>query len=247
MHRFLLGKVMFILALCSCLIRLESANAESATLSFDPWLDGGLAISGASVALSSQFWLNPSSLDLPATPDVNQIPAYDNWLTAPYNDGLAGVSDITQYLAAFSPMLYPLLSGQDDWLAAASINFEVLSFTFAAKNVGKAAFPRLRPWTYDSGGTIPQSVQDEAWQSWPSGHTALAFAGASSLLTMALASGNDNPATPWVVGSSLGLACLTAGLRIASGEHFLSDVLSGALIGSIFGVADTLMHIKPKN
>ena len=55
------------------------------------------------------------------------------------------------------------------------------------------------------------------------------------------------PNSDWkyaVAGLSFGLAALTGGLRMASGNHFFSDVLAGAAIGTVVGFAIPYMHTK---
>ena len=46
------------------------------------------------------------------------------------------------------------------------------------------------------------------------------------------------PDSPWkipVISASYLLAATTAGLRLASGNHFFTDVLCGAVVGSAIG------------
>ncbi|HKP94246.1 MAG TPA: phosphatase PAP2 family protein, partial [Fibrobacteria bacterium] len=43
---------------------------------------------------------------------------------------------------------------------------------------------------------------------------------------------------------SLGAATAVAGLRVAAGRHFLSDVAAGAAIGSLFGWGFPYLHLR---
>ena len=55
------------------------------------------------------------------------------------------------------------------------------------------------------------------------------------------------PASKWtyaVAGVSFGLAALTGALRMASGNHFFTDVLVGAVLGTACGFAVPYMHTK---
>lgn len=67
-----------------------------------------------------------------------------------------------------------------------------------------------------------------------SGHTATAFAAAVSTAT--IASRRDSRHAAWIWAGGLGLAGTTGYLRIAANRHFLTDVLTGAAVGTGFGL-----------
>jgi len=88
----------------------------------------------------------------------------------------------------------------------------------------KALAGRARP--LDGKGTshfAPFSSGD----SFPSGHTAQAFAMASALSLRCDA--------PWVGWCAYGAAGLVGLARLETGDHFASDVLAGALVGTFMG------------
>ena len=63
----------------------------------------------------------------------------------------------------------------------------------------------------------------------------------------------EYPDSPWKIPIIAGVYTLATGIatfRIASGSHFLTDVLTGAAIGSLYGWVIPLLdlfdnHIKP--
>lgn len=65
--------------------------------------------------------------------------------------------------------------------------------------------------------------------SFPSGHTTQAFALASVI--------SEHADRPWVTGVSYGLAGLVGLARVEQRQHFMSDVVAGALIGTFMGKA----------
>jgi membrane-associated phospholipid phosphatase len=75
--------------------------------------------------------------------------------------------------------------------------------------------------------------------SFYSGHTNLAFALVVSAGTVAELRGYKHRAWIWAVG--LPLATTVPLLRMAADKHYLSDVATGALLGSAFGVAVPLL------
>jgi membrane-associated phospholipid phosphatase len=87
-------------------------------------------------------------------------------------------------------------------------------------NVGKFAFGRPRPeQSLDADGYVPFSGQ----VSLPSGHTAMAFALATSLA--------DDIHRPWATVGLYGMATAVGWSRVNDNRHWLSDVAAGALVG----------------
>ncbi|CAM4083399.1 phosphatase PAP2 family protein [Corallococcus exiguus] len=75
--------------------------------------------------------------------------------------------------------------------------------------------------------------------SFYSGHTNLAFSLAVSAGTVATMRGYKHQAVVWGVG--LPLAASVGLLRMGADKHYLSDVITGAVLGTAFGVAVPLL------
>ena len=75
-------------------------------------------------------------------------------------------------------------------------------------------------------------------RSFPSGHTAFAFAGATVL------SHEFGHLSPWVSIGGYGVATLTAVDRVARDRHYLHDVCAGAAIG--FGMTELTYYLKER-
>jgi membrane-associated phospholipid phosphatase len=85
---------------------------------------------------------------------------------------------------------------------------------------GKIAFGRPRPeQSLDADGFVPFSGQ----ASLPSGHSAVAFAFATSLA--------DDIHRPWATVGLYGMATAVAWSRVNDNRHWFSDVAAGALVG----------------
>ena len=126
-----------------------------------------------------------------------------------------GIDDYTQY---FGPAMTVGLKlggyeGRSDWgrlLASAALSYGIMA---GLVNGIKYTASEMRP----DGSTA---------NSWPSGHTATSFVGATMLhkeygLTR----------SPWFSVAGYGVATATGVMRILNNRHWISDVLSGAGIG----------------
>ena len=144
-------------------------------------------------------------------------------------DFKTGIDDYTQF---FGPAMVVGLKlggyeGRSDWprlLASAGMSYAIMAgFVNGIKHTAK----EMRP----DGSTA---------NSWPSGHTATAFVGATLLhkeygLTR----------SPWWSVAGYGVATATGVMRVLNNRHWISDVMSGAGIGILstelgYGLCDLL-------
>jgi membrane-associated phospholipid phosphatase len=154
----------------------------SAQLSVSLVPDSVSVAGGAFLAVAS-LGLQPSSQDMRA--DINGINGFDRLAMFGYSPGLDRASDFVQYAAAALPLALALGISQDQAIAAGVIYFEVLTRAFFAKNTLKFLFPRVRPWVYLAPvtGSVPETWEGN--DSFPSGHTTMAFAAAAFGVTLA--------------------------------------------------------------
>ena len=130
-----------------------------------------------------------------------------------------GIDDYTQFFgpAAVVGLKLAGVEGRSDWprlLASAGMGYGIMAlFVNTIKHTAK----EMRP----DGSTA---------NSWPSGHTATAFVGATLLhkeygLTR----------SPWYSVAGYGVATATGVMRVLNNRHWISDVLSGAGLGILSG------------
>jgi len=116
-----------------------------------------------------------------------------------------------------------------------------ISWTSASTSWLKVAFRRKRPVLYTSGAAAGAGDVDNQ-RSFPSGHTSVAFAVATSYLVMAnrehLPHRTRN--TILLYGGATGIGAL----RLAGGSHFPTDVLAGAVLGTGIGWLVATVHPK---
>ena len=114
----------------------------------------------------------------------------------------------------------------------------------------KYAFARERPFVHflprasGDARALTESPSDDNL-SFYSGHTNLAFALATSAGTVSLMRGYR--LAPAVLGVGLAGAFAVGYLRIAADKHYFSDVMVGAIVGSIVGVGVPLLFHRPSD
>ena len=158
----------------------------------------------------------------------------------PYSKPLHIAGTGTMVLAMATPAIFAVLPSSE-WLTIGTMYLETMLLANGIKEWAKLLVYRARPYMYFDDS--PQDKLEEGdWNcSFPSGHTTFAFAGAA-FATMVFC--QCFPESNWkyaVAGGAFGLAAITGGLRIASGNHFLTDVLSGAALG--FGISYAMAYL----
>jgi membrane-associated phospholipid phosphatase len=121
------------------------------------------------------------------------------------------------------------LTGDDHTRITGRMVLQSLLYSAAITMAVKVLTGRSRPFENEGKGRYRWMRAEDARQSFPSGHTTIAFA-LSSTLSRRIGS------TPVSV-LLYGLSTLTALERIASDRHWLSDTVLGAAIGSVVGLA----------
>lgn len=149
-------------------------------------------------------------------------------------------SDILQYSLLAAPLAvdgYRLLtapSGARDWrpLAGDAAAFAVtFGLTIAAKELSQ----RDRPFSQEcsaNGNYDPGCNSATRKKSFFSGHTALAFTGATLLCHNDL---RDEQLPAGVCAGAIGVAAMTGALRIIADKHHFTDVAIGAAVGALSG------------
>jgi membrane-associated phospholipid phosphatase len=112
--------------------------------------------------------------------------------------------------------------------------------TFLVKGIVGRARPYVDSTRADDFGLGRGFLSSDAYRSFPSGHTTAAFAFATAITARLSARGAPQAA---VTGPLLyGLATFTGIARLYNHNHWASDCLMGAAIGTISGLAATRWH-----
>ncbi len=231
------------LFLSALLTVLAPAAAQAEVPGLDWRIDGpvlgaGVLLVGAGELLLPE--LPPPWGPLPS-PDLSTVNALDRAAMFPYSHTLDLASTVLEYGTPAATLALVFLAAPfDDALPLAVVYLESISLAVGVKNVVNYLLPRWRPYLYEGGA--PGVPASEDHRSFPSGHTTLAFAAATAGVTLFSRYAPDSPwFIPFVV-TSYGLAAATGTLRVAAGMHFVTDVLTGAAIGTLFGWAVPTLH-----
>ena len=195
---------------------------------------------------TSSFFIKNSSNNASGNAVVqkNSVNAFDRGLIFRFNKPL----DITSTIAVYGMMALPVLSvganikNADVWLSYGIMYAESVLLVFSTTEILKNSIMRYRPYFYF--GEIPGGQGSEYYKSFPSRHTAFAFMSAGFLSSTFF---TEYPDSPWKIplcAISYSLAAGIGAARILSGNHFLSDVLAGAAIGSVYGYLIPWLHLR---
>jgi len=172
---------------------------------------------------------------------------FDEQFIYPYNENLSLVSDITSGLTLFAPAAFLFAAPSSDYVEIGLTYGATTLASYSVRTLLKYTISRPRPYQLpDHMDTSPPTSDFD--QSFPSGHTLMAFSSAAFTQTVFSLRYPDSPYKTAVTASTWVLAATTAVLRVASGNHFVTDVLAGAAIGSLLGFAGPyLTHLMFKD
>lgn len=223
-----------ILVLAACIMNpsVHAGGSSSFSLSFGIDLAIGLPALGM---FGAGMLVEPQA-------NANDTEWIDEDFTYPYSSTLEHAGTLS---LAVGVLALPFLL--DTWDAENTITLGVMFsqaalLTIGTKDLLKAAISRPRPYL-DREDTPESLLNDEdSYASFPSGHTSLAFMSAA-FCTYVYAQGNTSETGKWLMGiSTFALATATSTLRVASGSHYISDVVAGAVLGSLIGIGVPLLH-----
>lgn len=167
----------------------------------------------------------------------------DQWAAGLWNHDIATMSHIgvaTVSIGAAAMLLWE----EDDWLSAlndAVVVIESGLTALAISSITNFVYRRPRPLLFSQDAPVEDRMSGWASLSFASGHTALSFAVVWSTLLTVERLGSTKVSWPWLALGFL-LASGVGAARILSGEHFPTDVLAGAAIGTFVGITVPMLH-----
>src|SRR2546425_2075021 len=228
-----------LLALTLLLPPGRSARAQQGPSYRVSWWDGAWIAGAGALAVI------PEALDLPhgASPcpcdpatvwtvDRSALHTFSAGAGTASNALLVGVVGVTGFAAVAGR---PAAEARGN----AVVMLDPLAWTAAATEWLKVAAHRSRPVLYTAAAPAAATDPDNR-RSFPSGHTALAFAAATSYLVIAQREHRRHATRNAVLAYAA--AAGVGALRVAAGKHFPTDVAAGALVGGGIGWLAATVH-----
>lgn len=157
-----------------------------------------------------------------------------------YDLNLKKASDYTVYTNFLIPIGTSLLIDKESFLSDMVIYGETMYLQAGITKWCKFLTKRNRPYTYNDKVVDSRKDNRDARFSFPSMHTSTAFSAAVFVSFLYEEKGGKHPIIFWI--ANLSLATATGILRVASGDHFPTDVIAGAIIGSAVGYLIPALH-----
>lgn len=175
-----------------------------------------------------------------------ELLAFDEYVWDNFSSSAAKTADLTATLVALAPLTLELARPLDRRAAdRAFIYSEALSVNLLLMQTVKLLVQRPRPYTHNANPAIQEYAAaegDDAYLSFFSGHASTAFTAAVAGSFLFALSSTDLNSRAIVWGLELGLAAMTADLRVRAGKHYYTDVFVGALVGAAVGTLVPLLH-----
>lgn len=218
-----------------------SAAAQAAARSYTLTAWDGVAVAAFAGAAFLPFALKlPDGSPSCAPCNPADLWGIDRQVLGAHSSGASTASDLLLY-GVFAGAALAGLEGvpSQDRLAHVTVLAQAVTASYAMTGWLKVATERERPVMYGSGAGAAAGDPDSQ-RSFPSSHTAAAFAAATWYAVAA-----DRFDLPHKSRNTILLflgAATVGGLRLAAGEHFPTDVLAGAVLGAGVGWATAALH-----
>ena len=233
--------------MCLCVnIPGGAANASPPPYRLDWRTDAAIVVTtlasgAAATAVSGDDALTEAEVRGLSRSDVNWL---DRSATYRYSRTLDLASTALVGAGTLTPLILAATPGvRQDWVVVGGMYLEAWFMANWVPDICKGAIDRVRPYLYNPEAPLDEKLSDSsARRSFYSGHTTLAFATATFGVTVL----RDYYARArWASRTERGLLLAAAGvggLRYAAGEHYPSDVLVGAVVGSAIGCLVPRLH-----
>jgi undecaprenyl-diphosphatase len=249
-------------AIASALVAPASRAGEPPRLAdqhftVDPVADGALTLGGAGFSALLEAVLSTGEITPQRPSSTDRLLGIDRIAVTQHIDGSAdGLSSLglgaAIAFAAVDPFVSAYRDGWDAALVDALLYAESATVTLTLTDVTKVAVRRPRPRAYaeqtaldaqyGGPGKGPSISTTDSTLSFFSGHSSISAAVTATATYVAFqrAPGTWRPWTTLIVGTLL--TSFVAVERVRAGAHFPTDVIAGALAGSMVGVLVPHLH-----
>jgi membrane-associated phospholipid phosphatase len=217
-----------------------------------PPLSLGLALLGESLVEANRS-ITRAEIGLLDRSDVN---GFDRYSTGVWSSRWDDRSSLFRNALVGGSLILTLAEGatavrRDEPGQAVAVGMmfaQTYSVLLGITHLTKGLTRRMRPYVYNTALSVDERFQlassdeGEAFASFYSGHSAAAFAAATFISTVVTDIHGPSTMSRAVWGSTFAVAGVTALARVKSGEHFPTDVIAGAVVGSAVGYLVPALH-----
>ena len=185
--------------------------------------------------------------------NIENVNPVDAKLARPYNETLDTLGDVGVGLAGLAVAVSIFISfiTSKDKKAAFKTAFQDCVYFLISGFYGNGIYRilktiagRIRPYMYFPNPSLKGIEENDFFRSWPSGHSANCLIAFGFLFTWFAVRYADSKLKKPVLTVTLLVCIATMVLRMLSGNHFLTDVLSGAAIGFTVSYAMSVLCYK---
>ncbi|MFH1416211.1 MAG: phosphatase PAP2 family protein, partial [Elusimicrobiota bacterium] len=238
------------ICLITIFFSISTAFSTSSPFSFNTTRELQLVF-GSSLLLSYGIYSqnNKASLDLNDIEKLNDddVNSFDRITIRNWSLEISNVSDYA--VAAYIIMPTLLLTKKeikDNLIEMTTLYAETLLINNIINSLSKGLITRTRPYAYNPDVSIGKKTNKNTQNSFLSGHTSNAFASAFFLINTYNSYYPNSKMDIFLSSTILLGAAGIAYLRVESGMHYPTDVMAGAITGSITGFLILYIH-KTKN
>jgi len=202
---------------------------------------------GSGVSLLLYQKNQPFTMEQVERLDINSVPKFERFATRQYSQKARKASDIILYSTISTRAL--LLSDKEIRRNAPTtivLAAETIVLNFALTNLAKEIIRRPRPYAYNPDVPMSEKLKRDARQSFFSGHTSFTAAGTFSTAKIWSDYNPDSRWKPVVWATAVAIPATVGYLRIKSGKHYLTDVVTGFIIGGACGILVPHFHKRKK-
>ena len=210
-----------------------------------PLITGGAILWILPLLLVSPTAQGPTCGSMATPCDINGLNALDRWAVGNHDSSMRIVADVAYAIPMIGFFTLDMLDvGLADraWLIDFAVLAESQFLDGVLDELVRRGFRRPRPFLFEPDAYPSERNKAESTFSFYSGHTASMFnfaAGISYTYTL------RHPGSRWnwaVWTTLLALSSIEPVARVLSGDHFPTDVMVGALIGTGVGILIPALH-----
>lgn len=176
------------------------------------------------------------------------INPFDRGATFNYSGDISVASDVLVGAVTAAPLALLFDSAvRDDWQTCALMYAETMALAVILPAYGKGTVERNRPYVYNPEVPMDRKTTSDAKKAFFSRHACAAFASASFLSTLYGDYHPGSAARRYVWAGTLIAAAAVGFMRCEAGEHYPTDVIAGAIVGSAIGYAIPRLHRASSN